>query len=133
MRLRYFSYLSLAVAAAFLIASAVGAFSLSVGAELALGVGVFTLVVSLAVAAQRPPGISTAIGAAAALISAWMIVASAVFSVQTVKFTTFWSALAIGVLALAGMIIHELTTEQVVHSLEVSADERADRRTPIAA
>jgi hypothetical protein len=131
MRIRYASYLSLAIAAAFLI-FATAAFSLSTVAALALGIGIGMLAVSLGVAAlYRKDPASLVIGSAIALVSAWTVVASQVFSESTVNDLTFASALAVGVLAIAGLTAHELGAERVVHSLEVHEGER-DRR-PVAA
>jgi hypothetical protein len=133
MRIRYVSYLSLAVAAAFLIV-ATAAFSLSTVAALALGIGIGMLAVSFGVAAlYRKDLPSLVIGSAIALVSAWTIVASQVFSQSTVNDLTFASAVAVGVLAIAGLTAHELGAERVVHSLEVHEGGRERDRRPVAA
>jgi hypothetical protein len=135
MRIRYASYLSIGVAAAFLI-FATAAFSLSTVAALALGVGIGMLAVSLGVAAlYRHDPTSPAVSGAIAAVSAWTVVASQVFSRSTVDDLTFASAIAVGVLAIAGLTAHELRAERVVHSLEVregQGEREADRR-PVAA
>jgi hypothetical protein len=59
-----------------------------------------------------------------AIVSAWTIVASQAFSQATVQNLTLASSLAIGGLALVGLTVHELSTEHIVHSLEVSAGQR---------
>jgi hypothetical protein len=51
-----------------------------------------------------------------AVVSAWTIVARLVFSQPTVQ------NLAIAGLALAGLTTNELTSERVIHSLEMSED-----------
>jgi len=119
MRIRYISYLSLGVAAAFLVV-ATYAFSLSTIAALSLGVGIAMLAVSLRVAIRYRNDLpSLAISGAIAAVSAWTIVASQVFAQSTVDDLTFASALAVGALAAIGLSAHELDTERVVHKLEV--------------
>ncbi|HTZ64268.1 MAG TPA: hypothetical protein VMB51_09195 [Solirubrobacteraceae bacterium] len=119
MPIRYFSFLSLGLAAGFLVVAS-QAFALFDIANLALGVGIGMLVVGLAVAIlYRRHWPSVTIGAAVAIVSAGMIVASQVFSLETVQNLTFAEALGIVGLAIAGLTAHELTTERVVHSLSL--------------
>jgi hypothetical protein len=135
MRVRYISYLSLGVAAAFLVV-ATYAFSLSTIAALSLGVGVGMLAVSLGVAIRYRNDLpSLAVSGAVAAVSAWMIVSSQVFGQSTVDDLTFASALAVGALAAIGLTQHELDTERVVHKLEVheGQGERSQKRERIAA
>jgi len=117
MRIRYFSFLSLAIAAGFLVvvSQAFTAFDI---ANLALGVGIGMLVVALGAAARFHRHVPSLLsGVAAAAISAWMIVASQVFALGTVQNLTFAEALGILGVSLAALTAHELTTERVVHSL----------------
>jgi len=117
MRIRYFSFLSLAIAAGFLVVAS-QAFAAADIANLALGVGIGMLAVSLVVAGAFRRYLPSLIGGLlAAVISAWMIVASQVFSLGTVQNLTFAEALGILGVSLAGLTAHELTTERVVHSL----------------
>jgi hypothetical protein len=135
MRIRYISYLSLGVAAAFLVV-ATYAFSLSTIAALSLGVGVAMLAVSLGVTVRYRNDLpSLAVSGAIAAVSAWTIVASQVFAQSTVDDLTFASALAVGALAAIGLTAHELDTERVVHKLEVheGQGERTQKRDRIAA
>lgn len=135
MRIRYISYLSVGVAAAFLVV-ATYAFSLSAVAALSLGVGVGMLAVSLGLAYRyRNDPSSLAVGGAIAVVSAWMIVSSQVFVQSTVDNLTFASAIAVAALAAVGLTAHELDTERVVHKLEVheGQGERAQKRERIAA
>lgn len=133
MRIRYMSYLSLGVAAAFLVV-ATYAFSLSTIAALSLGVGLGMLAVSLGVAVRYRKDLpSLGVSAAIAAVSAWMIVSSQVFGQSTVSDLTFASALAVAGLAAIGLTAHELDTERVVHKLEVHEGERAQKPEPIAA
>jgi FtsH-binding integral membrane protein len=119
MRIRFVSFILLAVAAAFLVL-ATAAYPLSTVVELALGVGIATLVVSLGIAARYRPHLpSFFVGVCSAAVSVWMIVASQVYNASTVDDITFASALAIGALSLIGLTAHELSAERVVHSLEL--------------
>jgi hypothetical protein len=135
MRLRFISYLSLGVAAAFLVV-ATYAFSLSTIAALSLGLGIAMLAVSLGVAARyRKDLVTRAVSGGIAVVSGWMIVSSQVFAQSTVDNMTFALALAIGALAAIGLTAHELDTERVVHKLEVheGQDEGSEKRERIAA
>jgi uncharacterized membrane protein len=124
MRIRFISWLALGVAAAFLVVSST-AFTLPEIVALALGVNIGMLVVSLGIAYGYRRHIATVVPAlAAAIVSAWTIVASQVFPQATVQHLTLAGSLAIGGLALIGLTVHELGTERVVHSLEVSAGQR---------
>lgn len=124
MRIRFLSWLALGVAAAFLVVSST-AFTLPEIVALALGVSIGMLVVSLAIAYGYRNHIATVVPAlATAIVSAWTIVASQVFSQATVQHLTLAGSLAVGGLALIGLTVHELSTERVVHSLEVGAGRR---------
>jgi uncharacterized membrane protein len=124
MRTRFVSWLVLGVAAAFLVVAST-AFSLSAIAALALGVGIGMLVVSLGIAYRYRDHVATlCTGLVAAVVSAWMIVASQVFPWATVQSLTLAASLVISALALVGLAVNELSTERVVHSLEVGAGRR---------
>ena len=58
--------------------------------------------------------------AALTILGAWTIVASLVFAGSTITWLGFASGCAFVALALAGLVLHEVSTERVVHSLEVS-------------
>jgi len=60
-----------------------------------------------------------AIGSA---VAAWTIVASLVFVGAAITWLGFASGAAFVALAIAGLTMHELKTERVVHSLEAPAD-----------
>jgi hypothetical protein len=124
MRIRFISWLAIGLAAAFLVV-ATAAFTLPVIDALALGISIGTLVVSLGIANAYRQHVPTLVPALlTAIVSAWTIVASQVFSQATVQNLTLAGSLAIGGLALAGLTVHELSTEHIVHSLEVSAGQR---------
>jgi hypothetical protein len=124
MSIRFISWLTLGLAAAFLVV-ATASFTLPVITALALGVGIGMLVVSLGVAYRYHTHLPTLVPAVAiALVSAWTIVASQVFSQATVQNLTLADSLGVSGLALFGLIAHELSTERVVHSFEVDASQR---------
>jgi hypothetical protein len=124
MRIRFISWVALAVAAAFLVVAST-AFALPDIVELALGVGIGMLVVSLGIASRHRENVPTLITSlSVAVVSAWMIVASQVFSQATVQNVTLASSLAIAALALTGLTINELSSERVVHSFEVGTGRR---------
>jgi hypothetical protein len=130
MRIRYFSWLALALAAAFLVVASTAFAAVDI-ANVALGVGIGTLVVSAFIAYRyraHVPSLLT--GACSALISAWTIVASSVFPLQTVQNLTLAEGLALGALAMAGLTSNELRSEHVVHSLSVAADHAGAAGTP---
>jgi hypothetical protein len=121
MRVRFLGFISLGLAAAFLVVAS-QSFALFDIANLALGIGIGLLVISLAVAARYRRHIPSLIsGATAGLVSAWMIVSSQIFSLSTVQSLTFAESLGIAGLALIGLVGHELGTERVFHSLEMRA------------
>jgi amino acid transporter len=123
MRIRYLSYIALALAAAFLVV-ATAVFPLSTVVELTLGVGIGMLIVSLGIAERYRDDLpSVLVGVSSAVVSAWMIVASQVFSASTVDDITFASALVVGALTLIGLTAHEFGAERVVHSLHIRSRE----------
>jgi hypothetical protein len=124
MRIRFMSWLALGLAAAFLVVSTT-AFTLPDIVALALGIGIGMLVLSLGIAFAYRDQVATAAPAVAvAIVSAWMIVASQVFAQSAVRHLTLAEALAVGGLAIIGLTVNELSSERVVHSLEVSAGQR---------
>jgi hypothetical protein len=130
MRIRYFSFLALGIAAAFLVVAS-QAFALVDIANVSLGVAIGMLVVSLGVIARyrrHIPSAATGLGIGA--VSAWMIVSSQVFSLATVQNLTFAEALAIAGLVIVGLTGHELGSERVVHSLETRAYGREAEPSP---
>lgn len=61
----------------------------------------------------------TVLGGLVCVLSAWTIVASLVFAPPAVLWLGFAAAAAYVGLGAVGLTIHELTTENVVHSLEI--------------
>ena len=124
MRIRFISWLAVGLAAAFLVVAS-SSFALPAIVALALGISIGTLVVSLGIAYRYRDNVPTLVtGLMTAAVSVWTIVASQVFSQATVQNLALAGSLAISGLALIGLTVHELTTERVVHSLEVGAGQR---------
>jgi drug/metabolite transporter (DMT)-like permease len=118
---RYISWLAIGLAAAFLVVASSAFGSLAAIAWLAFAISVGTLLVSTGLAygyRRHIPTLITAI--VTAVVSAWTIVASLVFSQPTVQNLALAGALALGGLALVGLTVHELSSERITHSLEVT-------------
>lgn len=131
MRIRYLSNLVLALVAGFLVV-ATQAFALPTVKWLTFAIAIGATVISLGTGAVRIPLAQRLISAVAAVIGVWTIVASLVFSLHTVMWLGFASAVALVGLAVIGLTVHELSTERVVHSIEVEQSSRAPRE-PLAA
>ncbi len=71
--------------------------------------------------------IQSVLDAAIALLALWSAVASVVYSGTTLKWLSLAEGLAFVGLAVAGLIVHEVRTERVVHSLEAVPTESADQ------
>lgn len=62
-----------------------------------------------------------------ALMGAWMIVETLVLSATDLQWWRFGSAVALAGLSMIGLVIHEWSTERVVHELRVTHHEEARR------
>lgn len=81
------------------------------------GVGVLVVIGATALAPGRGH-VQRTLDAVAAVLAAWTIVETLVFSGPLMVWLTFGAAAAIVAVAVAGLVAHELSTERVVHSLE---------------
>jgi hypothetical protein len=81
------------------------------------GVGVLLLMAATALAPGRGH-VQRTLDAVAGALAAWTIVETLVFSGTVMVWLTFGAAAAMVAIAAAGLIVHELSTERVVHSLE---------------
>jgi hypothetical protein len=123
---RFVSWLAIGLAAAFLVVASASFGSLSTIAWLAFGTSIGTLVVSVGIAYVSRHHIATLVAAVVtAVVSGWTIVASLVFSHPTVQNLALAGALAIGGLAVVGLTANELSSERIVHSLEVSVSQES--------
>jgi hypothetical protein len=107
------------VAGAFLTVAAMS-FSAPVAGWVAFGV--FTGVALLALAgAVRARTLGWRLGhGLIALVSVWALIAALVPTGAVLTWLVFADAIAVGVLALADLTAHELTSESVIHRLEVT-------------
>lgn len=111
---RFISWLAIGLAAAFLVVASVdtGSFPPSTLKWLAFALSIGTLSVAAGISYGYRRHIPTlATGLLTAVVSAWTIVASLVFSASTVQHLALASALAISGLAIVGVTAHELASE----------------------
>jgi hypothetical protein len=83
--------------------------------------GVLAVVLSSAVALRGRGLVQRGLDGLTAILGAWTIVASLVFTGSVVTWLGFGSGAAFVALAFVGLTLHELYTERVVHSIEVRA------------
>jgi len=126
MSTRYFSNLVLALIGGFLVVATM-AFAPLTAAWLTFGIAVGATVISLYMVGFEKTLPQRILGGLLAILGAWTIVASLVFAPTTVVWLGFASAIAFVALAVAGLTIHELSTERVVHSLEVQHVQERER------
>lgn len=65
--------------------------------------------------------------AALGVVGLWSLIAALAFSGTLLTWLVFADAIALGVIALADLTAHEVTTENVVHRLVVTPENAADR------
>ena len=113
------------VAGAFLAVAAM-AFGLTVAGW--VGFGVFTgLTVIAGASAMTSRRLDRRAGhSLIAAIGLWSLIASLIFTGSALFWLVFAGAIAIGVVALADLTIHEASTENVVHRLEVTTPRQAE-------
>jgi hypothetical protein len=86
--------------------------------------GILAVLLSTAIALKGRGNVQRGIDGVVAGLGAWTIVASLVFSGSVVTWLGFAAGAAFVGLALVGLTLHELSTERVVHSIEVRAADR---------
>jgi hypothetical protein len=138
LRTRWVLTLALALGAGFLVVEsyAFGAATAS-GIGFAVSIAMVALGVMLFVTARRARQYLSvpsrdvrvaaweAISLAATAIAAWNVVQSRIFDAGTARWLTFADGLGILAVAIVGLVLHELSSERVVHSLEVVREEAA--------
>jgi hypothetical protein len=134
---RFLSWLAVGVAAAFLVVASV-AFSLGAITSLAFAISIGTLIVSTGIAySDRGYVTSVYTAVLVALISAWTIVASLVFSRSTVQHLTLASSLATAGLTIVGLTAHEVSLERAavprVKDSSTEKDDSMEREARLAA
>ena len=129
---RFFSNATLGVAGGFLIVAS-QVFNDSTFEWLAFGIGIVAVALSGAIALKNRGNVQRGLDLATAAVGAWTIVETLIFSGATNTWLGFASGAAFVALALAGLTAHELSTERVVHSIEISNSENVDREYAHAA
>jgi hypothetical protein len=110
---------------------AVFAFSVKTAVWLgfAVSIGLLVFGLAMAVSAARGGGSGgerigvTVLGALTCVIASWTIIASLVFAPATARWLIFASACAHVALSIASLVLREVSTERVVHHLEVGERE----------
>ena len=127
---RFVSWLAIGIAAAFLVV-ATATYSPSTIVSLAFAISIGTLVVSAGISLADYRSIATLVtGLVTALVSAWTIVASLVFSQAAVQNLALAGALAIAGLAIVGATAHEVSVERAIAR---SGSDSAKRESRLAA
>ena len=75
----------------------------------------------------RRLGLGSMLVGAMASVAAWEIIGASVFEPDVSRWLTLANGLVIAALGCAGLVMHEITTERVVHVLEVF--DRSGRET----
>jgi hypothetical protein len=118
MNSRYLTNAVLIVAGGFLVVAS-QVFSVSVFEWVMLGIGALAVLLGAGTFLESRGPAQNSLDAIIGVLGAWTIVGSLVFAGGTVTWLGFASGAAFAALALAGLTLHELLTERVVHSLEV--------------
>ena len=120
MRHRYLTNLTLLLAGGFLVVTSM-AFPASVFAWLMLAVGIATVILMVPAVAIRSRGLAQrGLDGTGCALGIWTIIASMVFAGTAVTWLGFASGIGLVALAVAGLTLHELSSEHVVHSLAPS-------------
>jgi hypothetical protein len=123
-RIRFISWLVIGILAAFLVV-ATASFSVSTITWLAFAISIVTGLVAADVAYScRHEIASFLVAGTAALVSAWTVVASLVFSDSTVQNLALASGLAVGALAVGGLVAQEVSLERAATGMHDDSDER---------
>ena len=118
MSLKYVINLLLTLAGGFLVVAS-RTFAVNTAAWLGLGIGIFAVVLAGVGAAEAGLRLRSAGYAVTALVGVWTIASSSVFSGALLGWLVFADALALVAVALADLTAHEVSTERVVHTLDV--------------
>lgn len=118
MNSRYLTNAVLIVAGGLLVVAS-QAFGVSVFEWVMLGIGALAVVLGGGAFLDSRGPAQNSLDVIIGVLGAWTIVASLVFAGATVTWLGFASGAAFAALALAGLTLHELQTERVVHSLEI--------------
>lgn len=118
MNSRYVTNVALILGGAFLVVTS-QAFGVSIFQWLMLGIGALAVLASGAAVERSRGRVQRGLDGTIGLLGAWTIVASLVFAGSVVTWLGFASGATLFALGLIGLTFHELSTERVVHSIEV--------------
>jgi hypothetical protein len=118
MNSRFLTNAGLALAGAFTVVASM-AWAPSTFMWLMFAAGIVAVALSSAAAIRGRGTSQRALDGVIAVLGAWTIVASLVFSAGVVTWLGFASGIGFVGLALAGLTLHELHTERVVHAFDV--------------
>jgi hypothetical protein len=128
MRMHFISRLALLIAGSFLVVATQESVWMGNTLKWMFIAGGALAIVAAAADAMRDSLEQRSIDLLTALVGAWMIVEVLALSQADVKWWSFGSAAAIAGLSVAGLIVHEWSTERVVHELRVTHHEEARRQ-----
>jgi hypothetical protein len=128
MRLHFFSRLALLLVAGFLVVAS------QVWTDDTLQwlfvVGGVAMIAGAAADAMRDDTRQRALDGLIAVLGAWTVFEAFAFEGNNLEWWSFASACALAALSTAGLILHEMSTERVVHELSVTG---AEKRVPTSA
>jgi hypothetical protein len=128
MRMHFFSRLALLLMAGFLVV-ATQVWTGDTLQWLFVAGGVL-MIAGAAIDAQRPDRGQRALDGLIGLLGAWTAFEAFAFEATNLEWWSLASAIALAVFSTAGLLMHETSTERVVHDLSVS---KPAERTPTAA
>ncbi|MEQ7010848.1 hypothetical protein ABN028_32170 [Actinopolymorpha sp. B17G11] len=117
------------VGAAFLVVTAM-AFSATVAGWLGFAVSAAIVLICASAAIVDGTRGARAIHSMMVVVGLWSVIAALTFNGSALTWLVFANALGLGALALVDLIAHEVTTERVVHELDVKIGEREMREPP---
>jgi hypothetical protein len=120
MNSRYLTNVALTIAGAFLVVAS-QAFAVSTFEWLMFGIGVLAVLLAATIVLDSRGPAQNSLDGIIGILGAWTILASLVFAGSTVTWLGFASGAGFVALAVIGLTLHELSTERVVHSIEVRA------------
>jgi peptidoglycan/LPS O-acetylase OafA/YrhL len=83
-------------------------------------VGGIVMIALAAASLAQPAGPQRTLDAILAVIGVWSIVQAIVFTGSNLEWFSFATAAAAALIATVGLVVHEATTERVVHELRVT-------------
>jgi hypothetical protein len=122
MNSRYLTNSALAIAGGFLVVAS-QAFSASTFEWLTFAIGAVAVLLSGAVALRSRGEAQRVLDGVLGVLGIWTVIAGLEFVGNTITWLGFGSGAAFIALAFAGLTLHELRTERVVHSIDVRGAE----------